>query len=87
MINDFKCVLLKISLPGLLLALGTVDAFLLHYAFNSVMAHGPSVQLVFGLEVLTRVPSIVLYCLPMYVLWVTKFYSDGVCAFLKSGFH
>ena len=38
-------------LPGLLVALGTVDAFLLHYAFNSVMAHGPTVQLVFGLEV------------------------------------
>ena len=52
-----KCALLYfISFPGLLLALGTVDAFLLHYAFNSVMAHGPSVQLVFGLEVS---PSIV----------------------------
>jgi len=36
---------------GLLLALGTVDAFILHYAFNSVIAQGPSVQLVFGLEV------------------------------------
>ena len=40
-----------LSVPGLLLALGTVDAFLLHYAFNSVIGQGPSVQLVFGLEV------------------------------------
>jgi len=43
--NDF------VSITGLLLALGTVDAFLLHYAFNSVAVQGPSVQLVFGLEV------------------------------------
>ena len=56
-----------VILPGLLVALGTVDAFLLHYAFNSVMAHGPSVQLVFGLEVAPCcILSLVLIC-------VTKF--------------
>ena len=44
-------VIVYLSITGVLLALGTVDAFLLHYAFNSVIAQGPSVQLVFGLEV------------------------------------
>ena len=36
---------------SLLTVLGTVDAFLVHMAYNTTMQSGASVQLVFGFEV------------------------------------
>ncbi|XP_065882494.1 E3 ubiquitin-protein ligase synoviolin B-like isoform X2 [Dysidea avara] len=81
---------------SLLLALGTVDAFLLHYAFNSVIGQGPSVQLVFGLEyailLIMLVGTAMKYILHTIDLqnenpWENKMvymlYTDVVLGFLK----